>query len=273
MKTHCSSVALLALALISAVQVSAQSLVGAWTYGNTAAPAANGTGVIVFLSNGVYFHAESENIADADAGQNGMERGTYSWDAGTSTFTLQSLAVNTNGGWGLSDLGAGGSMTVTVAGGTLTADGESGFTRVTGSNSLVGAWTYGNTAAPSSNGTGVFVFLANGVYFHAESENTADSDGGQNGMERGTYSWNESTQTFTFNSTIVNTNGGWGLSDLTPGDTLTFAMAGNSFTFDSTVFTSVSAVPEPSTCAALVGVAALGLVGWRRRSRSAAPAA
>jgi hypothetical protein len=41
---------------------------------------------------------------------------------------------------------------------------------------------------------------------------------------------------------------------------------GADVSFDNLTFTAASAVPEPSTFAALLGATALGLVGWRRRA-------
>jgi hypothetical protein len=267
--------ALLLSALASVLTVSnlhAQAIVGAWTYGNTASPTSSGTGTFVFLANGVYFHAESENTADAANGQNGMERGTYTWNTSTSDLTLNSVSVNTNGGWGLSDLGIGNTVNLAVSGDTLTVDGGPMImSRVTGGSALVGGWTYGNTLSPTANGTGAFVFLSNGVYFHMESENTADAANGQNGMERGTYTW--AANTFTLVSTTVNTNGGWGLyenvGDL--GSTMNIVVTGDTFAVNGGAadFSRVTAIPEPSTYAAFAGLGALSLAAWRRR-RSAA---
>jgi len=257
MYLHSRSLLLAAFALLAVCSASAQAIVGAWTYGDTAAPTSAGTGAFVFLPNGVYFHMESENLDDAANGQNGMERGSYTWNSGTNLFTLNSVDVNTNGEWGLSDdPGPGNSFTIDFSGNT--AD---NLTRVTGGSAIVGAWTYGNTLTPTSAGTGTFVFLPNGVYFHAESENVDDAANGQNGIERGTYSWNSGTNLFTLNSVDVNTNGEWGLSD-DPGP-------GNSFTIDfsgSTAgnLTRVSAIPEPSTYAVLAGLGVLGFAIWRR---------
>ncbi len=96
------------LSLIAASTLSAQALVGAWTYGNTSSPDSSGTGILVFLDNGVYFQAESENTDDAPGGSTGMERGTYTWTS--NTLTIVSTDTDTNGDNGLGDLvGMGGS--------------------------------------------------------------------------------------------------------------------------------------------------------------------
>jgi hypothetical protein len=72
---------------------------------------------------------------------------------------------------------------------------------------IVGAWQFGDGA---SNASGVLVFQANGTYFHAEDgDNSVE---GPDGMERGTYSWNEGTGALTV-SVDLDTNGEIGLSD------------------------------------------------------------
>jgi hypothetical protein len=270
MNKHTRSFLLAAAALLAVCSASAQALVGAWTYGNTASPTSTGTGAFVFMSNGVYFHMESDNVDDAANGQNGMERGTYTWNPGTGLFTLNSLAVNTNGQWGLSHgLGVGNSFTLDVTGDTANS-GQ--LSRVTGGSAIVGAWTYGNTLTPTSAGTGVFVFLANGVYFHAESENLDDSANGQNGMERGTYTWNSGSGAFAPVANFVDTNGGWGMADNSIiGSGLNIQISGNTLTVDGGPFTMtrVAAIPEPSTYAALAGLGVLGLAIWRRRKTQA----
>lgn len=246
------------LALSSFASVSAQSIVGAWTYGNTAAPDSAGTGLLVFLSNGVYFHAESDNTADAMNGMNGMERGTYTWNSGTGAFTA-AVIVNTNGSWGLSDDAP---PSISITGDTMDIDGFT-LARVTGGDAIVGAWAYGNTLTPGPTGTAVIVFLSNGVYFHAESENTADAMNGVNGMERGTYNWVSGSGAFS-STTLVDTNSGWGLSD---GAHDFIMITGDTMDVGGYTLYRVTAVPEPSTYAAIAGVLGLGFAVWRRRQR------
>ena len=199
----------MAACLLAAIPATAQSLIGAWTYGDTSSPTSTGTGVFVFLSNGAYFHAESDNTDDGANGMDGVERGTYSYNDGTGTFTFNSNAVNTNGGWGLSDMTPGDTLAIDISGDTFSVDGGGyDFTRVTGSNNLIGAWTFGDSLNPDANGTGVIVFMENLVYFHIETDNT-DVDG-MNGMERGTYTWNQITGAFS-STQAVDTNGQWGI--------------------------------------------------------------
>jgi len=232
-----------------------QAIVGAWSFGNTASPDADGTGLLVFLANGAYFHLESENT-DPN-GMNGMERGTYTWHAGTGAFTATN-AMDTNGQWGLNPDTP---TTITISGDTMDIDGFS-LSRVTGASPIVGAWTFGNTLTPGSTGTGVVVFLANNVYFHAESENSDPN--GMNGMERGTYTWNLMTGAFTA-ANAVDTNGQWGLNPDTPP---TITISGDTMDIEGFGLSRVSAVPEPSTYAACAGLAVLSLACWRRRRKA-----
>ena len=63
------------------------SLVGAWQFGDGAA---DDSGVLVFLSNGTYFHGQ-DSVADG-TGVDGMERGTYTWNESTGAFTATPMA-------------------------------------------------------------------------------------------------------------------------------------------------------------------------------------
>ena len=72
---------------------------------------------------------------------------------------------------------------------------------------IVGAWQFGNGAPGAS---GLLVFQANGIYFHAEDiDSTEPSE--SDGMERGTYTWNSGSGAFSA-TTPVDTNGEIGLS-------------------------------------------------------------
>lgn len=75
----------------------ANPIVGGWRICDNAG---SDTGVLVFLDNGTYFHAE----VNAEDG-NGMERGTYSWNSGTEILTINSTPVDTNAQIGLNGVG------------------------------------------------------------------------------------------------------------------------------------------------------------------------
>ena len=89
------------------------SIIGSWYFnGSTDDP--NKLIVITFLADGTYMMAE-DSVAD-DTGGDGMELGTYIWDARTGAFQ-STTTVDTNGEWGLSHTGNG--MVVTIQNNTL----------------------------------------------------------------------------------------------------------------------------------------------------------
>ena len=189
-------------------------IVGAWQFGDGAPDA---SGVLVFQANGTYFHAEDA----AGSGQDGMERGTYTWNEGTGVLTA-TPDKDTNGDIGLSD--PSGALTATVVADTLTiSDSGNAFplTRVAATaNPLVGGWRICDNGG---NNTGVLVMLDNGIYFEAEVNNGDPT--GTDGIERGTYTGNQGTGSLTF-APVVDTNGTNGGSHPVPGPDYTASLLG-----------------------------------------------
>jgi hypothetical protein len=189
--------------------------------------------VITFTRDYKVVLAETDDVGPP-GGQNGMERGTYSIDPSTGALSVQ-LVQDTNGTWGLSGIA---SNVVTLQGNTLVIDhdGEfSSYTRVTSvTNPIVGSWSFEDQTGP-----GVFTFLADGRYMFAQDGLPAGS--GMPGMERGTYTWNSQTGAFTA-TTIINTDGEWGLSHGVPAFV---TVNGNRMTFSDAdvVFTRVAPPP------------------------------
>ena len=109
---------------------------------------------------------------------------------------------------------------------------------------IVGAWQFGDGAP---NASGVVVFQANGIYFHAEDISSSDpleSDG----MERGTYTWNSGTGAFSA-TTLIDTNGEIGLSHPSAamtmqvnGDTLTITEGGDTFNLSRVGYSATNAL-------------------------------
>lgn len=108
---------------------------------------------------------------------------------------------------------------------------------------IVGAWQFGDGAA---GGSGVLVFQANGLYYHAEDISVNDEPWERDGMERGTYSWNPDTGAFS-SATQIDTNGEIGLSDpasalnmQVDGDSLTITEGGDTYNLSRVAFSATN---------------------------------
>jgi hypothetical protein len=203
----------------------AQSIVGSYSGSDNTK---EGAYFVAFLANGTYFQVQDAKVAEAPGGFDGIERGTYTWDPLTKAFTVTTL-LDTNGDTGLSSASGTPGITATKFGNYLTLkapgpDGVSSVPLVTGSSPIVGTWVVGNTAVPDSST--VITFFANGTYLLG-SDGPSGDPLGQDGMERGTYTWNSGTGAFSA-TTLVDTNGQWGLSH--PQGSVTVAISGNTLT-------------------------------------------
>jgi len=96
----------------------AGSIVGSWASGDRTK--ADDLAVFTFFSDGTYMQAD-DYINDA-TGHDGMERGTYTWDASSGVFT-HTTTVNTDGEFGLSDDPGCNNVKVDANVMTLTCDG------------------------------------------------------------------------------------------------------------------------------------------------------
>ena len=232
------------LSLLAAAQASAQSIVGAWTTGNTTA---EGSTAIVFLGNGYFFHIGNALASEAPHGFDGFERGTYTWNPTTGAFSSATIQ-NLDGDIGLSNLNGVSGLRISISGDTLTlVGGDATLTRVSGTSPIVGAWVAGNAALP--NNSAVVVFLPNGVYFEAEDGISGDPTG-HDGIEHGTYAWDPTTGLMTSSRSpapYVDTNGEWGLSHT--GTQLTFLVSADGLTLNG------STGPDDTFTLARVGVA------------------
>lgn len=260
--------------VLAAGQLSAQSIVGAWSFGNTATA---DSGVIVFFSNQTYFHIENS----ANSANDGFERGAWTWGGTNGDAFTVTVDNDTNDDVGLSTIDPA-STKLSISGNTLTMidpdgpdteDGE--LSRVTGGGALMGAWYFGDvTTNGNTNDSGVLVFLQNsfngtlysGNYYLARDLPFGDPDGSDE-IEHGTYTWNPTTGAFALGSMLVDLNSEVGLNSGSAIDS--FTVSGLTLTgHDAEGFfylSAVSAIPEPSTYATLAGLGALGLALVRRR--------
>lgn len=220
------------------------SIVGSYTIADPEEPTHDNV-VIVFLPNGDYFFAQDGDINIDPNGQDGMERGTYTWEPGTGDFFITTL-VNTSGEWGFSD-GISGmegikafvddtSLTLRFLDEGEEEGEEFTLARVieTSDNPLVGGWwatDLGGGELHLAGGTAVIVFLEDGNFYMIQDGDSDADPSGQDGMERGTYTWNETTGSISV-SLFVDTNGEWGFSDNGVNPTITLGDNGNYFLLD-----------------------------------------
>lgn len=182
--------------------LTAQAIVGSWYISR--AQEAQSDAVLTFLANGTYTLGEDGDSKLDPSGKDGMERGTYKWNAKTKAISFKTL-VDTNGEWGMSHAEF---ETATATKTKLTITDEGGpFTlkRVTGKSPLIGSWYL-----KEGSGYAVATFLEDGTYFMVQDGKSGD--GGKTGVERGTWKWNSKTKVFT-RKVIIDTNGTWGFSD------------------------------------------------------------
>jgi hypothetical protein len=174
--------------------------------------------VMTFMPDGTYLVADDDDPTIA-GGADGMERGTYRWDASTKVLSY-TVVVDTDGSGGLSNIdrsqptqptfvidATGNSSTLHF--GPNPAD-QLTFTRVVDpTKPIVGAWTPAPGLNPFPTLTfAVLTLLSDGTFTVASDEFSPDPAG----MERGTYVYDAATETLTL-TTSVDTNGEFGVND------------------------------------------------------------
>jgi hypothetical protein len=158
--------------------------------------------VLCLLPDGRFFFVEEWGTPG-----NGVEAGTYAYDAATETITFQrTFDDNLNGG--IFDGGATASAPLVLAGDDATFAGlfrlvrEGGRSRtIAASDAFAGTWI---TPGPELS---VLVTFADGFFVYAETAGEAP-----NGLEAGTYTYDAGTRSGTFNVTFQHaTTGGIGV--------------------------------------------------------------
>jgi len=256
----------LRLALLGSVLVvaaSAQTLLHQWRFGENDAGAANGGSVTT----------AKDNVGTLDLTTSG-------------TVTYTSSAV-----------GAPSTLAATFGtGGSFVGAEDSGLTP--GSSFIVEGWFYLNGTPPAT--TNLLYYNGNpsnnGIGLYVTGTALQAMEGGRSDVNAGTLNanqWNYVALVYSNGNyrTYVNSDsvasysgsgsfndyfgGGGGLGTyIGPGfagsvDELRVSTFTGSFNTSMLSYNTISAVPEPSTYAALAGLAALGLVAWRRRQARA----
>lgn len=203
-------------------------LIGTWVYQDTTDPDPDRQFhiALIFLDEDHYVIVNDEDGVNDDAGMDGFEFGTYTWNlrTGVAEFTV---ITDTNGEWGFSHpCDDSEVITLEIRSGELLlqAEGEVGefcdeasddappirLERIRSApDEIYGSWQVGG---PSYDEFFVFTLTPNGTYFVAEDKEFDPGDStGEPGIERGTFTYDEETGVVLF-TTLTDTNGQWGFS-------------------------------------------------------------
>lgn len=171
--------------------------------------------VITFMPDGTFILAHDDDPLVA-GGVDGMEGGTYRWNATTNELTY-TVAVNTDGTGGLSHPSASQTTPYTFV---IDSSGNSAvfhfgpngsdqivFTRVIDATKpFVGSW---KLVEPIADFSTVLTVFPDGTFMVASDAIDTEPAG----MERGTYVYDATTGNVTF-TTTVDTNGAFGVNDI-----------------------------------------------------------
>ena len=208
--------------------VSATSIVGSWHVDEVpfAPNAAGGPVVITFMDNGQYTFGQDGDSTVDPSGNDGMEWGTYTYDG--TTLNWLNGGLDTNGEWGFGEVNDSGSTQFIITGDQATGgagmspNGVAFWERVHVDNSIIGGWQLDGAV---NDETVVMTFMAGGDFMLVHGNSPSD-DGGQAGIEYGTYNWNDGSDAFSA-SPITDTTGDFGLFPDTP---TSISVSGNTMT-------------------------------------------
>lgn len=223
-----------------------------------------GTGGGSWLAIGLYDSNGSKplntlnNSALTTANATYASGGTVGWEGYSATIRADNLAGNSAGSSAITLRAAQTTGTLTSAAQALSYSGTGGYAYPAGTN-LVSSNTDAATADALTNGgiyTLTYSIQLSAANTYTVSTNLYDGNG-TSGTNLATLSGTASGATFLtgpFDGLMI----GYRYSTTSATSNLTIT--------DVAITTNVaSAVPEPSTYAAFAGLAALGLVAWRRR--------
>lgn len=189
------------------------AIVGTWLLQSSSGSV---EGAVAFMADGTYYLIQpaTEDVTAAP----GFERGRYAWNAATGAFRVTTLQ-DTNGDIGASSANGQLGLTASLAGNTLTIvdplddPGADPITltrldRIVGTP--IGGWVMGDPSVPDVSM--VFVGLADGTYYMAWDNDSADEPLGADGIEAGTFTYNTATGEIS-GTPAIDTNGVLGFSD------------------------------------------------------------
>lgn len=196
--------------------------------------------VFTFFANGTYMLADDDDsTTNTDPNnpicQPGIEHGIYTWDPATGAFLANPTITDTNGECGFSTGdGLGTTAIVTISGNILTMDlgDHGGIHEVTrllsdANSSIVGTW-YGGTPGQADNLV-VLTFFTDSTYVQAQ-DGVVEPGIAQDGIELGTYTWNQETAAFTTSVPLADTIGEWGFNNVLSEDGVTVTINDDTLT-------------------------------------------
>ena len=172
------------------------SLIGVWGIVN-----GGEFSYLTLLSNNTFLYAENDLSVNSSA-ENGLEEGTYEYDANTEeiTFTIvyDDNAPGTDSGIG--DIGTPVTFSAEVLDDNSRLsllDGELIFNKMelTATFPVIGVWSTVNGVEFS-----YLVLLSNNTFLYGENDSSVNS-GAENGLEVGTFFYDQGTETMSFNIT------------------------------------------------------------------------
>ena len=189
--------------LVPRILSSPGSIVGSWY----ATPTGGGSDQVVFtfLADGTYLLADKGTHAHDPTGDSGMEWGTYTWDAATGAFSVQTL-VNTDGQWGLSD-SHGDVSNITVSGDNLVVNGQALAVRLSPLGSVINGTAGNDTLVGTASNDTLYGLAGNDKATGGYGNDTID---GGLGLDTAMY-----TQA-SFNYTVTRTSNGFTVQDKGP---------------------------------------------------------